>query len=400
MAREVKYDWFYNLDNDVFATYDTVNYELRGYDGNDRLFGNDGDDLLLGGDGNDSLFGGDGDDEMQGGAGDDVFFIDRGNDSYIGGTGSDTLSFKQAHVLTSLTPWGSVLGQSANISDYANGFNFDAESGATFAFSTATQGFTDNWGTKTLSTGVNAIEMTNSTDILRDSDQGHRLYGRGGNDKIEGRGGADLIDGGLGSDWASYESSGMFGLRTGVVVDLESNTGLFNDAEGDTFSSIENVLGSAFRDTLRGNSADNWLDGGAENDVLDGNGGRDILFGRGGNDTFQFRELADSTVDVSSRDRIVDFQTGDKIDLSLIDAKVTPPFSLNNLGDQAFSFIGTADFTGRAGDLRAVSVNEPGFSFTLVSGDVNGDRIADFAIEVFPANGVFAPTLGAGDFIL
>ena len=45
--------------------------------------------------------------------------------------------------------------------------------------------------------------------------------------------------------------------------------------EGDTFTSIENLSGSAFDDTLTGDTADNVLEGGDGADTLDGGAGAD-----------------------------------------------------------------------------------------------------------------------------
>ncbi|MXO61062.1 hypothetical protein GRI89_16080 [Altererythrobacter salegens] len=60
-------------------------------------------------------------------------------------------------------------------------------------------------------------------------------------------------------------------------------------------------------------------------------------------------------------------------------------------GDQAFGFIGTAEFSGHAGELRYVH----GGGTTFVEGDTNGDRLADFSIALTGLH-----TLVSGDFML
>src|SRR5439155_18656647 len=110
------------------------------------------------------------------------------------------------------------------------------------------------------------------------------------------------------------------------------NTG---DAAGDLYTSVANLTGSRFDDTLIGDDQPNRITGSLGSDVLTGGGGTDI---------FVFDTTSDSSRG-SARDKIVDFHTGDKIDLSAIDAKTGP-------GNQTFSFIGTAAFTNTKGELR------------------------------------------------
>ena len=71
-------------------------------------------------------------------------------------------------------------------------------------------------------------------------------------------------------DTASYARS-----STAVTVNLSDGTATGGDAEGDTFTSIENLSGSAFDDTLIGDSSDNVLEGGDGADTLDGGAGLD-----------------------------------------------------------------------------------------------------------------------------
>ncbi|WP_410219198.1 M10 family metallopeptidase C-terminal domain-containing protein, partial [Paracoccus sp. (in: a-proteobacteria)] len=83
---------------------------------------------------------------------------------------------------------------------------------------------------------------------------------------------------------------------------------------------------------------------------------------------------ADSGPTAAARDVITDFNRsqGDKIDLSAIDA------NLLLSGDQAFRFVGTAGFSGAAGELRY----EYSKNVTLIHADTTGDGAADFTIEL------------------
>jgi Ca2+-binding RTX toxin-like protein len=86
-----------------------------------------------------------------------------------------------------------------------------------------------------------------------------------------------------GGDTADYGAS-----NAAVNVDLERAAQSGGHAEGDVLRGIENVTGSKYGDTLRG-------DGG--NNVLAGLAGADLLDGRGGRDTADYRG-SDAAVDV------------------------------------------------------------------------------------------------------
>jgi serralysin len=154
---------------------------------------------------------------------------------------------------------------------------------------------------------------------------------------------------------------------------------------GDLHSLIENALGGSGNDVMTGNSVANRLQGNAGNDSMNGRGGNDVLIGGSGNDAlygssgadalygssgadmFRFGSVTDSLP--TARDTIKDFVRGiDHIDLRSIDANTKVA------GNQAFSFIGRSAFTGGAGQLK--------FASGVLSGDVNGDKIADFAVNV------------------
>ena len=142
-------------------------------------------------------------------------------------------------------------------------------------------------------------------------------------------------------------------------------------SQADDFRVLRSALSG--NDRITGGSGNDRLEGFAGNDILNGRLGADRLFGGSGADKFTFKSVRDSSTDLG-RDTIYDFSVSqkDKIDLSAIDARTDAS------GNQAFSFIGTAAFSGKAGELRY----EKAPSDTYISGDVNGDQVADFTIRL------------------
>jgi serralysin len=117
---------------------------------------------------------------------------------------------------------------------------------------------------------------------------------------------------------------------------------------------IENGIGGSARDLLWGNEVANTLNGMGGDDVLNGFEGADTLIGGAGADTFQFDII-------EKGDRITDFVSGtDKIDL-------------RGTGVD-FTYVGGSAFSGVAGQLR--------YAGGVLSGDVNGDGVADLMITV------------------
>lgn len=73
-------------------------------------------------------------------------------------------------------------------------------------------------------------------------------------------------------------------IQTAVSIDLLAGTAAGSDIGSDTLYSIENAVGGAGDDTLRGNDEINVLQGGRGADALNGEGGDDILIGGRGAD--------------------------------------------------------------------------------------------------------------------
>lgn len=355
--------------------------------GSDVVFGEAGLDTLLGGDGDDFLYGGAADDALTGGANDDHLFGGLGADVLDGGAGFDLARYDDANYGNLFIDMGGTLQSGAALGDTY----FEVE------------GIVGGLG----------------NDFILGNAAANLLRGGGGADSINGRGGRDTLDGGTGNDTLSGFDGGGQRLIGGSGIDIASyydgvtssnftirldkpslNTGA---AAGDTYSSIEGIQGSQGKNIIVGNSSANILMGDFGNDTIIGGGGKDILTGDFAGvpitfaDRFVYRSVSETGKTAASRDVITDFvNTGtlslrDRIDLSQIDA------STKAGGNQAFSFIAKSAFSGTAGQLHYILSNPSGTANdkTIIEGDINGDRAADFQIELTGLK-----TLVKADFIL
>ncbi len=407
---------------------------LYGLGGNDKIYGGESsDDRLFGGDGTDTLYGYGWDDYLNGGAGADVLNGGWGSDwaDYSGASKGVTASLANPSMNTGDAAgdtyisienlYGSDFGDVLIGDNAANRFfggkgndvfvgggGADEFYGGGFAFKDSTDGIdTVDYSTSTLGIVVSianpwhntgdakgdtyrSIENligsnfndklygTNSANVIDGLDGHNIIKGYGGNDTLRGGTGSDTLHGGTGADKLiggdGRDTASYSGATTGVTVSLANpgiNTG---EAAGDTFVSIENLTGSDFDDVIYGDGGANTLNGRAGNDKISGGAGADRLTGGLGADWFVFSSVADSSPSSAGRDTILDFARthGDKIDLQAIDANT------GEGGDQAFTFIGTAAYSNTAGELR-YRING---SETIISGDVNGDGVADFRIAL------------------
>lgn len=121
------------------------------------------------------------------------------------------------------------------------------------------------------------------SDVIYGSPGNDKLMGFEGADLLIGGLGGDLLDGGNGNDTASYANASAF-----VFAGLEEAVYNVGEAKGDTYDSIENLIGSAFNDFLYGSYGQNHLTGLAGNDTLVGKGAADVLDGGVGSDTVSF----------------------------------------------------------------------------------------------------------------
>jgi Ca2+-binding RTX toxin-like protein len=266
--------------------------------GDDNLSGGGGDDVLVGGDGMDVLDGGDGADRLWGGYGDDQLSGGLDEDHLIGGYGNDVLEGNEGDDILEATAGLNALSGGDGNDTIFGGFEFDylagdagddalyAGMGDDVVFGgEGRDAVSGGFGNDLLfgDDGDDFVDGEYGNDLLSGGAGDDILVGGTGNDVIQGGSGADNIEGGTGNDTLVYDSS-----LTNVSVNLLTGTATGGDAEGDTFSGIENLVGSYFFDTLTGDDVDNILFGSEGNDTLDGSAGTDAA-GFAGN-------LADYTI--------------------------------------------------------------------------------------------------------
>jgi Ca2+-binding RTX toxin-like protein len=361
----------------------------RSGSGADTLIGNDAANRLDGGAGTDTIQGGAGDDTIIGGLGRDLMSGGVGADTYVYASLADSAVGQHRDVITDFNPAEDKInldalgaksfigskwftGEAGQVNYFAGSgvtvVRIDADGDRSVDMEIELSGLMDLTGSNFGSLAHERLVGTSGDDVLQ---------GLEGNDVLIGLAGNDVLDGGAGNDTADYS-----GTTHNIRLDLDLATAQDTGLTGfDTLISVENLIGGGGANTFYGSAESNRLEGRGGNDLLDGRGGDDFivggagsdqLAGRAGSDTFILEAVSDSLAG-SSRDRITDFTSGaDRIDLSLIDAVS------GSGGNDAFTFIGSDAFSGVAGQLRYFSSS----SGTIVAGDVNGDGIADFEIQL------------------
>ena len=276
--------------------------QVRGSGFNDTLVGgdtlNDKFEQFEGRGGNDYIEGGSGYDEARydvDGAVSTGITVDLANGIVTGDaqfTGTDTLRDIEAvrgSILDDNFDATGFTGSSANAGSFGSFNQFEGMAGndtitgngnTRISYEHARAAVTVN-----LATGIAFGDASVGTDSIvggvnqvRGSNFGDGLTGSGANEQFEGRGGNDTIDGGGGFDMADYRFDPL-----AVNVNLAANGA--NDGWGsfDTLSGIEGARGSAYNDTLAGDSLSNRFEGNAGADTITGGLGFDSIDHR--NDT-------------------------------------------------------------------------------------------------------------------
>ena len=314
-----------------------------------RIVGDGDDETVAGTSQRDIITGGAGIDDLSGHDGDDVLIGGADGDVLDGGDGTDTVSYE-----TAAAGIRAVLQNPTTNTGDAAGDSYVAVENLTGS---------DHADQLIGDANVNTIAGRDGKDRLVGRDGNDSLFGGGDNDRLEGGLGADVLNGGDGQDRAQYDLA-----VAGVRVDFNNTAVNTGEAIGDSFSSVENILGSKFDDTLRGDAGDNKLLGNARNDSLSGRGGNDLLIGGGGvdqlfggagtdrldggirNDTMTGGGDADTFVFAanSNTDRILDFADNvDRLELNdnlwtntLTAADVVANFAVQAGANVRFDFAG------------------------------------------------------------
>jgi Ca2+-binding RTX toxin-like protein len=273
---------------------------------------------LTGSNFNDSLTGDAGANQLDGGLGVDTMTGGDGNDSYVLRNGGDT----------AIEASGDVAGTQDIALVYYGGYTLadNVENAKIMAYTAA---------------GINGNALNN-------------LLIAGINN--------NAINGGAGNDTVSY-------LFASAAVNASLATGTATGGSGiDSFTSIENLIGSNFSDILAGDGGINLLLGGL---------GADTLTGGAGADTFEYNAETDSGNASGFWDSITDFVSGvDKIDLSGIDANTAIA------GNQGFQFLTSGAAFNSATTFLAPQRLFFDTTADVLYGNTDADAAAEFAIEL------------------
>ncbi|NES18762.1 MAG: calcium-binding protein, partial [Symploca sp. SIO3E6] len=374
---------------------------LLGETGNDHLYGDDGSDNLDGGAGNDRLDGGDGSDILFGGEGRDNLYGGAGADYFDGGEGIDTVHFTYdkfavnadlsqgsatyindtgVEVVETLINIENLVGTAfddvligddgRNIlygntgADYFDGgegidtVNFINEE---FAI---TADLSQNRATHINDEGVEVVETLIDIEYLVGSNFDDVLIGDDGNNRLYGNAGADYFDGGEGIDFVHFSEN------FAITADLSQNRATYINDAGvevvETLINIENLVGTAFNDTLIGDDGNNSLRGNAGIDYFDGGAGIDTV-------NFAYEKYA-ITADLSqSRATYIDDAGVEVVETLInIESLVGTAFDDTLIGDD-----GSNVFNGSKGDdLLTGGAGADKFNFSSFNQGI--DTITDF----------------------
>jgi Ca2+-binding RTX toxin-like protein len=303
--------------------------------GNDTITGNsDANEIDTGG----------GDDHVDAGSGDDVVIATAGDDHIDGGEGRDTYNAARSNASVTI--------------DLVNGTARGNDTGRDVICSIE-------------------VVITGMRDDIVTCDGENNVISTGqGNDTVDGGAGSDTIDAGDGSDTivlrldqalddidgggGVHDTLDMSDAVANLLIDL--TLGIVAAAgETDTINNIEDVICGSGNDRIIANYDVNILFGGSGDDVFVFNSSESTGFGRG------------------NRDRIMDFEYGDQVDIDHLS---------NEFQDRLYE--GSAHFTLLAEGLKFAKPGELRFRYDdfegapraiVLEGNLDRDEDSEFEIE-------------------
>jgi Ca2+-binding RTX toxin-like protein len=319
--------------------------------GNDVVIGREGDDVLLGGEGNDRILAGEGNDVVHAGSGNDVVFSGPGDDVVTGDDGDDIVFGDEG---------ADKLSGDAGNDTILGGEGDDVVSGGT------------------------------GNDVLRGNEGNDFIDGGAGEDDIEGGSGNDMVLAGLDSDTVSLGS----GDDTIVAAAGDGDDDYDGGSGSDTYD-ISSTTADALIDLIEGQatsiqigsdlieSIEN-INGGHGNDIFIANSVTNVFIGGDGDDVFVFRSSADIGNGPGSRDKILDFRVGDRIDLDDVRDEFVDSIeqTFDDKSIVRFTLIQNQEEFQHPGEIKLRYDVLDGNAITILEGNIDHDADAEFQLEL------------------
>lgn len=167
--------------------------------------------------------------------------------------------------------------------------------------------------------------------------------------------------------------SANFDTVGSLVLDATRLTGARLQTHGMDGDDI--ILGAAAGNRINGNDGNDRIAGGTGDDVIEGDRGSDTLSGGGGHDVFRYT-YSDSGVRTGT-DTILDFGSGDRIDLEFLGQNFHLADGVDHVGAISIGY-------QRANDLTTVRISvddDPAPELLIrLAGDHRGLTLADFIV--------------------
>ncbi|MEQ1613369.1 MAG: hypothetical protein ABL904_11495, partial [Hyphomicrobiaceae bacterium] len=208
-------------------------------------------------------------------------------------------------------------------------------------------------------------------DAITGDSESNEITAGAGADTVAGNGGDDVFIARIGDDDDSYtggtgrDTYDLSATSADAIVDLAAGTASSQDIGDDRLEEIESVRCGDGDDIVIANDEANTFVGGA------------------GNDTFVFGSLA-AIGKSSGRDKILDFEIGDRIDLDDISEEFAELID-DTFADQSikrFVLIGEQEAFTKPGQMQFKYEDFNGTQVTILQGNVDYDSDAEFELEL------------------